>query len=277
MWWKIRRESTDKIKKCPDEILELLKDTRITKIVTASISLLGGGILTAIGLALIPFTAGGSTVLTLAGAGVVATSAAAGIGATIFQSVKSNATLKEVQKHINLDQQLSYNVNIALHEYKTAVIEKVQEDIRNDITKISVVAGAIGGAVVEGTAIAVGSGAGAIGTRVGGLVANVVAQSVAETGMIGAGIASRAAAGAARPSGQAVSGAVEAGAAVGRVAGTGLRVVGGAATLAVSVPMDIFQIVDSSIALAKTGGKSEKDTVFQWIMGQIEYLIKGKH
>ena len=275
MWWKIRRESTDKIKKCPDEILELLKDTRITKIVTASISLFGGGILTAIGLALIPFTAGGSTVLTLAGAGIVATSAVAGISATIVQSVKSNATLKEVQKHINLDQQLSYNVNIALHEYKTAVIEKVQEDIRNDITKIGVAAGAIGGAVVEGTAIAVGSGAGAIGTRVGGLVADVVAQSVAETGMIGAGIASRAAAGAARPLVEgAVSGAVEAGAAVGRVAGTGLRVVGGAAALAVSVPMDIYQIIDSSISLAS---KSEKNAVFQWIMGQIEYLIKGKH
>lgn len=276
MWWKIRHESTDKIIKCPDEILKLLKDIRITKIVTASISLLGGGILAVAGLSLIPFTAGGSTALTLVGAGIVASSAAVGISAMIFQSVKSNATLKEVQKYINLDQQLSYNINKALHEYKMVVIEKVQEDIRNDITKIGVAAGAIGGAVVEGTAIAVGSGAG--GTRVGGLVADVVAQSVAETGMIGAGIAGRAAAGAARPLVEgAVSGAVEAGAAVGRVAGTGLRVVGGAAALAVSVPMDIYQIVDSSIGLAKTQGKSEKDAVFQWIMGQIEYLIKGKH
>lgn len=255
----------------------LLTNTRITKIITASISLLAGGGLTFAGLALIPFTAGGSTALTIAGAGIVASSAAAGISATIFQSVKSNAKLKEVQKHINLDQQLSYNVNKALHEYKTVVIEKVQEDIRNDITKIGVAAGAIGGAVVEGTAIAVGSGAGAIGTRVGGLVADVVAQSVAETGMIGARVAGNVAAGAARPIGQAVSGAVEAGAAVGRVAGTGLRVVGGAAALAVSVPMDIYQIVDCSIGLAKTGGKSEKSAVFQWIMGQIEYLIKGRH
>ena len=256
----------------------MLKACRIAKITGSSASVGLGGFLSVLGLALIPFTFGGSTVLTVAGAGVMAAGAAAGISAGIVKFVKGKAQLEEAQKCINLDQQLSYHVNIALEEYGKVARDEVKEDILKNITKITATVGVLGGAVVEGAAIAVGRGAEAIGIRVGGLVAEVVAESVAETGMIGAGFTGRAAAALLRPLvGQAVEGAVEAGAVVARVAGTGLRVVGGVAALAVAVPLDIYQIVDNSIALAKTGGNSEKDAVFQYIMKKVESLIKGKH
>ena len=256
----------------------MLKACRIAKITGSAVSLGAGGFLSVLGLVLIPFTFGGSAALTVAGAGVMAAGAATGLSAGIVKLVKGKAQLEEAQKCINLDQQLSYHVNIALEEYGKVARDEVKEDILKNITKITATVGVLGGAVVEGAAIAVGRGAEVIGIRVGGLVAEVVAESVAETGMIGGGFAGRAAAALLRPLvGQAVEGAVEAGAVAARVAGTGLRVVGGVAALAVAVPLDIYQIVDSSIALANTGGKSEKDPVFQYIMKKVESLIKGKH
>ena len=239
----------------------MLKACRITKITGSAVSLGAGGFLSVLGLVLAPFTLGASAALTVAGAGVIAAgSAATGLSAGIVKLVKGKAQLEEAQKCINLDQQLSYHVNIALEEYNKVARNKVKEDIDNNIERVSATVKVLDRAV-EGAGIAMGHGAGheAIGIRVGGLVSEIdlVGRfSVVETGREVRPLVE-----------QEVKRINEAGAVAAHVA----------ISLAVAVPLDIYQIVDSSIALADTGGKSEKDPVFQYIMKKVESLIKGKH
>ena len=240
----------------------MLKACRITKITGSAVSLGAGGFLAGLGLVLAPFTLGASAALTVAGAGVIAAgSAATGLSAGIVKLVKGKAQLKEAQKCINLDQQLSYHVSIALEKYNEVARNKVEKDIKNNIEKVSATVKVLDRAV-EGAAIAMGHGAGhgAIGIRVGGLVANidlVGGSSEVKTGRVVRPLVEE----------KEVKEVNEAGAVAAHVA----------ITLAVAVPLDIYQIVDSSIALANTGGKSEKDAVFQYIMKKVESLIKGKH
>lgn len=282
MWYPIRHGAVNAILESKNDVLKVINTVRKIKIGTAATSLAVGGGLTLLGLALIPFTFGGSIAISLVGASVGIGAATAGLTATIVSSVNGNSQLKKAQKYINLDQQLSYNIDTALKEYKEALQMKKDSEALT-ATQISIGlaggAGIIVGAAIEGTAVAIGKGAQVIGARVGGIVAERVAEGVAGSGVMGARLVARVAgAGTRAVVGTATETAVEAGAVAGRFAGAGLRAVGGVAALAVIVPLDIYQIVKNSIDLANSdkSGKSEKDVVVQSLVGQAEEMLKGE-
>ena len=66
IWRPVRCETIKLLEQHKDEVLKIVRDTRIAKIVGASTSLAIGGTLTIAGLALIPFTFGASVGLTVA-------------------------------------------------------------------------------------------------------------------------------------------------------------------------------------------------------------------
>ena len=82
------------------------------------------------GIALAPFTFGGSIAISALGGVVGAAAAGAGIGAFIASKVLNKKMLKKAQQHINLDQQISLMINEEAREYNqmtTSAVSHVQE------------------------------------------------------------------------------------------------------------------------------------------------------
>ena len=167
IWCPIRRQTIEFLKNQKDEILKIVRDVRIAKIAGSTTSLIGGGALTISGLILIPFTFGGSIGLTLAGAGVGALGTATTFGAAIVSKLMTSARLKEAHEHIELDQQLSSNVNNIANEYN-----RQQEKAKMSTADIAQGALGIGARISVGAAK--GSAAGIeLGLASGGAIARV--------------------------------------------------------------------------------------------------------
>ena len=181
IWRPIRRKTIDLLERNKDEMLKIVRVVRIAKIAGASTSLVVGGGLTIAGLLLLPFTFGGSIVLTLAGAGVGAAGTATSIGASITSKVVSNNRVKKTQEHINLDQQMSEHVNKRGSDYNEAV--KNASIVTDSIHAVVGVGGRLGVGVSKGIAggieVAVQAGsaavrAGSVGFRAAAIAGGVV-------------------------------------------------------------------------------------------------------
>ena len=122
-WRVVRRITVDHLLASKDDILDVVRKARIAKIATAATSLAVGGTLTVIGLALIPFTFGGSVALSVAGAGIGVGSTTAGTVSYFVAKVTSNKKLKAAQKYIEFDKQFTTNVQTIAIEYEEAIKE----------------------------------------------------------------------------------------------------------------------------------------------------------
>ena len=107
IWQQIRDQTIHLLQEHRDEVFELIRNTRITKIAGATTSLVVGGALAVTGIVLIPFTFGASIGLTVAGAAVGAAGSTTVLAASITSRVMSNKKLRMAQEHISLDKQLS--------------------------------------------------------------------------------------------------------------------------------------------------------------------------
>ena len=76
------------------------------------------------GIALAPFTFGGSIAISALGGVVGAVAAGAGIGASIVSKVLNNKRLKKIQQHINLDQQISLIINEDAYKYNKTMPQR---------------------------------------------------------------------------------------------------------------------------------------------------------
>ncbi|XP_019850975.1 PREDICTED: uncharacterized protein LOC109581356 [Amphimedon queenslandica] len=117
IWYPIRCKTIDKIEENKEEIMSIVFKERATKIGATFSGMVLGGSLVVTGIALAPFTFGGSIVVSVIGGAVGAAAAGTGIGATIFSKIFSHKQLKKAQQHINLDQQISLILNNDAKKY----------------------------------------------------------------------------------------------------------------------------------------------------------------
>ena len=162
--------------------MSIVRNERIARIAASSASLVLGGSLVVIGIALAPFTFGASIGVSVAGGVVGGLASAGGIGAFIASKVLANKKLKAAQEHISLDQQLSLSIN--------DVAKKHQETIQKRIKYFSEIAGetAAGGTMGVADAGRVGAGiaiaaegaieGSALALRAGGRIAGMVLAGV---------------------------------------------------------------------------------------------------
>ena len=146
--------------------MSLLNKARIAKIATASTSLVVGGALTVAGLALLPFTFGVSIGLTVAGAGIGAASTISGTAAYFVAKGMNYSCFKFAQRHIQVDQQFTLNLQQAIKTYNE---ERTQSYTASIVEGVNVVgAGArVGLGVAKGVVVGVTEGA-VVAARVGG-------------------------------------------------------------------------------------------------------------
>ena len=148
--------------------MSLLNKARIAKITTAVFSLLVGGGLTLAGLALLPVTFGESIGLTVAGASIGAASTISGATAYFVAKGMNYGHFKFAQRHIQVDQQFTLNLQQAIETYNE---ERSRAYAANIIEGVNVVgAGArVGLGVAKGVATGVAAGGRIAGGVLGGL------------------------------------------------------------------------------------------------------------
>ena len=181
MWYRVRQNTVDNIIQCKDEVLDAIRKARIAKIATSATSLVVGGGLTVAGLALLPFTFGGSFALSVAGSVIGATSTGTGSGIYIYTLVRNSKRLKATQKHIEFDQKFALNIMDASENYERAVQSYMAEGV-SSAAAVSKLGLSIGNGVtigVQGTietaSIAIRSTGRVIGEALGGAVLAITA------------------------------------------------------------------------------------------------------
>ena len=239
IWQQVRNETIHLLQEHRDEVFELIRNTRITKIAGATTSVVLGGGLAVTGIALIPFTLGASIGLTVAGAAVGAAGSTTVLAASITSRVMSNKKLRMAQEHISLDKQLSGYVNKAAFSVSQAIQQNPDTFIKvyGGIGNFNKVYGGVG-----------------IGGHLGVGIAKGIGASV------GVGI-------------QTSGAALRAGGAVLPVVAISGGVFGVAALL-VTVPMDIYQIVANAkdLAASRVDKGKEKDRIYVWYSEMIKQL-----
>lgn len=117
LWYSIRHKTIDTIFKIKDEIMNVVRNERIVKIIIAGLSLAVGVTVGTAAIALSPLTAGTTGVAGVAIAvstigGVAGIAASVGtISASRLSRIMSNNKFKKAQEHVSLDQQLSLSIN----------------------------------------------------------------------------------------------------------------------------------------------------------------------
>ena len=122
IWYPIRCKTIDNLEENKEEIMSIVHKERATIIGTSASGMVLGGGLFITGLALAPFTFGGSIAASVVGGVMGATAAGIGIGAKITSSKFNNEKLKKAQENINLDQQLSLMINEEADKYNQIMI-----------------------------------------------------------------------------------------------------------------------------------------------------------
>ena len=117
IWYPIRCKTIDKIEENNKEIMSIVYNARVAKLAANVAGMIAGSGLIITGVALAPFTFGGSIAISVLGGVLGAATAGAGIGASIVSTVLSNKKLKEAQQHINLDQQISLMICNSAKKY----------------------------------------------------------------------------------------------------------------------------------------------------------------
>lgn len=180
MWYPIRCKTINVLSDSKDAVLTTVHSERIGRIAASSAGVAGGGLVIA-GLALIPFTLGGSIFLSVVGSAVGGAAALGGIGAFAASAISTNKHLKSAQEHISLDQQLSQSINVIAKKYNDAVIKCNESALeRGELAGNIVAGGAHGlanlGRVGVGIAFGVEAAAevGAVALRTGARAVGVV-------------------------------------------------------------------------------------------------------
>lgn len=233
LWVKMRKRTIEDLKTKRDKIIQVCKDARRTRVAGAVTSLIGGG-LTVVGLGLIPVTLGGSLALSVVGAGIGVAGGVTSVSATFANAVISKTNLKHTQAIIEVDQQLSQQINKLGMEIKD-IAQTIHEE--NPSEKIEdIVTSFLQGGKVLNMSLAAAKGAVATSqfARIGGPIA-IRAMTIL----------------AARVTGAAAK----------------VSVAGGVVSLLI-VPLDIYEIASNVYKLCK---RSESSAT-KWLNEQIEQL-----
>ena len=121
IWCPVRRQTITFLEQQRDEILKIVQDFRSYKITGSLTSLLFGGTLAAVGLALIPVSMGASVGLSMLGTAVGAAGTARSLYGAVVAKIKTNKKLMEAHDHIMFDHKISANVNDITYEYNLAI------------------------------------------------------------------------------------------------------------------------------------------------------------
>ena len=112
---KLRKATAEKLERDRNKIFSICQNVRRLRIAGSVTSLVGGG-LAVVGLGLIPVTFGGSVALSVIGAGVGVAGGAVTIASTVTDKVMSKHKLKQAKAIIDIDRQLTEQVNEILME-----------------------------------------------------------------------------------------------------------------------------------------------------------------
>ena len=107
---KLRNATITKLEQERESIFTICQNARRSRI-AGSVTSLTGGALAIIGLGLIPVTLGGSIALSVVGAGVSVAGGAVSITSAVTDKVMSKGKLKEAEAIIDIDKQLTEQVN----------------------------------------------------------------------------------------------------------------------------------------------------------------------
>ena len=112
---KLRKATAEKLERDRNKIFSICQNVRRLRIAGSVTSLIGGG-LAVVGLGLIPVTFGGSIALSVIGAGAGVAGGAVTIASTVTDKVMSKLKLKQAKAIIDIDRQLTEQVNEILME-----------------------------------------------------------------------------------------------------------------------------------------------------------------
>ena len=121
--------------------MSIVYKARATRLATTVSGMVISSSLVITGIALAPFTFGGSIAISALGGAVGAAAAGAGIGASIVSKVLNNKRLKKIQQHINLDQQISLMINEDAYKYNETMPQRTSH-----VSKSAAASGLQGGA-----------------------------------------------------------------------------------------------------------------------------------
>ena len=234
IWLPMRRNVIEELEAKKEKIVEVCRKVRISRIAGGAAGV-AGGIMSVAGFALIPFTFGGSLVLTGIGTGIAVAGGVTAVGATIADLVISKKELREASDLLTLDRQLCQVMN-SLRES----IRNIAERIASEEPHVNIEQVIVGIMRAGQSAVRVGM----VGIKAGVSVAQLVEMS---------GIA-------------AIEGSMFA-LRLTSVAARGIAVVGGLVS-ALIIPLDIYEIVSNSIKLSKQSPTAAS----KWLQEQIDLL-----
>ena len=110
---KLRNATITKLEQVRKSIFTICQNVRRSRI-AGSVTTVTGGALAIIGLGLIPVTFGGSIALSVVGAGVGVAGSAVSFASIVTDKVLSKGKLKEAKAIIDIDRQLTEQVNILI-------------------------------------------------------------------------------------------------------------------------------------------------------------------
>ena len=234
VWLPMRRNVIEELETKKERIVEVCRKVRISRIAGGAAGVTGG-IMSVAGFALIPFTFGGSLLLTGIGAGIAVAGGVTAIGATIADLVINKKELREANDLLTLDRQLCQVMN-SLRENIRNIAERIaSEDPRVNVEQVIV-------GILRG-------GQSAVRVGMAGIKAGITVAQLAEMGGIAA-----------------LEGSVFA-LRLTSVAARGIAVVGGLVS-ALIIPLDIYEIVSNSIKLSKQSPTAAS----KWLQEQIDFL-----
>ena len=117
IWYPVRCNTIDRIEENKEEIMSIVHKERTTRIGASVANIVIGGGLTVTGIALAPFTFGGSIAISVLGGALGMAAAGASFAAFVTSKFFCNKKLKEAQEHISLDQQISLIINEEANKY----------------------------------------------------------------------------------------------------------------------------------------------------------------
>ena len=112
---KLRNATIIQLEQERKNILTICQNARRSRI-AGSVTSLTGGALAIVGLGLIPVTLGGSIALSVVGAGVSVAGGAISIASTVTDKVMSKGKLKKAKAIIDIDRQLTEQVNVLIEK-----------------------------------------------------------------------------------------------------------------------------------------------------------------
>ena len=125
--YKLRNATIIKLEQERESIFTICQNVRRSRI-AGSVTSLTGGALAIIGLGLIPVTLGGSIALSVVGAGVSVAGGAISITSTVTDKVMSKGKLKEAEAIIDIDRQLTEQVNSLIKKMSQEMPQEMPQE-----------------------------------------------------------------------------------------------------------------------------------------------------